>query len=67
MSALSVIRKALGVFGVLIALPFAAWLPLSLFSAVPSMVDVFGMDGLRTPTSFVIGGLLIAALGFYEL
>jgi hypothetical protein len=48
------------------ALPFFAWLPLGLLESVPSMVDVFGIPGLRVPASIVVGGLLLAAIGFYE-
>lgn len=61
------IRKALGLMGVAMAAPFFVWLPLGLLGIVPSMVDVFGEAGLRTPASVTVGGLLIAALGFHEL
>lgn len=46
------------------ALPFFIWLPLGLVPAVPSIVDVFGLDGLRVPAGVVIAGLLVAAVGF---
>ena len=59
-------RRVLGVMGAVAALPFFAWLPLGLLDSVPSLVDVFGVPGLRIPASIVIGGLLVAAVGFYE-
>jgi hypothetical protein len=52
--------------GAVAALPFFAWLPLGLLESVPSMVDVFGIPGLRVPASIVVGGLLLAAIGFHE-
>jgi hypothetical protein len=42
------------------------WLPLGFLEAVPSMLEIFGMLGLRTPASITIGGLLLAAIGFHE-
>ena len=48
------------------ALPFFIWLPLGLTSNIPSIIEVFGMDGLKYPTSFVIGGLMLAAFGFED-
>lgn len=48
------------------ALPFFIWALLGLVPAIPSIVDVFGMSGLKYPTSIVIGGLMLAAFGFEE-
>jgi hypothetical protein len=59
-------RRALGFLGIVAALPFFAWLPIGLLDSVPSMVDVFGIPGLRIPASVAIGGLLIAAIGFHQ-
>ncbi len=59
-------RRALGIVGAAAALPFFAWAPLGLLESVPSMVDVFGVPGLRIPASIVVGGLLLAAVGFHE-
>jgi len=59
-------RRMLGVLGAITALPFFAWLPLGLLEFVPSMMDVFGIPGLRIPASLTIGGLLVAAVAFYE-
>jgi len=58
---------ALGLLGVAMALPFFVWVPLGFLETVPSMVDVFGEAGLRTPASITVGGLLVAALGFHEI
>jgi len=55
-----------GWFGVLMALPFFIWVPAAWIGLVPSMVDVFGVVGLRVPASITIGGLLLAAIGFHD-
>jgi hypothetical protein len=46
------------------ALPFFIWVPLSLITSIPSIVDVFGIDGLKLPTGIVIAGLMLAAIGY---
>lgn len=48
------------------ALPFFLWLPLGFLYAVPSMIDVFGVPGLRIPAAITVAGLLIAAIGFWD-
>jgi hypothetical protein len=48
------------------AIPFFIWVPVAWVGLVPSMVDVFGVVGLRTPASITIGGLLLAAIGFHK-
>ena len=48
------------------ALPFFIWLPIGLVQPIPSIIDVFGMDGLRFPTGIVIAGLMLAAFGFED-
>ena len=55
-----------GWIGILIAAPFFIWVPTALIGLVPSMVDVFGVVGLRIPASITIGGLLLAAVGFHK-
>lgn len=60
------VRLWVGRCGLLLAAPFAVWLVLGLFEAVPSMVQVFGVEGLRIPASLVISGLLIAAIGYWD-
>jgi hypothetical protein len=59
-------RRYIGFLGIAMAFPFFLWLPLGFLEAVPSMLEVFGMVGLRTPASITIGGLLLAAIGFHE-
>jgi|GEM_PF-866158 len=60
------LQRILAVAGIVIAAPFFAWLVLGMLESVPSMVDVFGMTGLRIPASITICGLLMSAIGFYE-
>jgi hypothetical protein len=59
-------RRYIGFLGIAMAFPFFVWLPLGFLEAVPSMLEIFGMLGLRTPASITIGGLLLAAIGFHE-
>ena len=33
---------------------------------VPSLIEVFGMQGLRIPAGVAVGGLLLAAIGFND-
>lgn len=48
------------------AIPFFVWVPLGFLSSVPSIIDVFGIDGLKLPTGIVIGGLMLAAIGYED-
>ncbi|MGB5454127.1 MAG: hypothetical protein WBM71_18765 [Sedimenticolaceae bacterium] len=59
--------RTLGTLGILAAFPFLAWFALGWIEVVPSMVDTFGAVGLRTPAAITVGGLLLAAIGFYDL
>ena len=59
-------RRIAGFFGLAMALPFFVWLPMGWIGWVPSVVDVFGITGLRIPASITVAGLLIAAVGFWE-
>jgi len=56
-----------GCLGVVMAAPFFLWVPLGLIGLTPSMIDVFGVVGLRFPAAVTIGGLLLAAVGFHEI
>ncbi len=56
-----------GWLGVVIATPFFLWVPLGLTGLVPSMIDVFGIVGLRLPAGVTIAGLLLAAVGFHRV
>ncbi len=60
------IKKVLRVLGIVMAVPFFVWVPLGLIPSIPSIIDVFGIDGLKVPTSIVIGGLLLAAIGYED-
>lgn len=60
------IKKLLTVLGIGLALPIFFWLPLGLIPAIPSIIDVFGVTGLKVPGSIAIGGLLLAAIGFED-
>ena len=59
--------RAAGFLGVAIAAPFFIWVPLGLIGLTPSMIDVFGVVGLRFPAAVTISGLLLAAIGFHEI
>jgi hypothetical protein len=60
------IKKVLRVLGIVMAVPFFVWVPLGLIPSIPSIIDVFGIDGLKLPTSIVIGGLMLAAIGYED-
>ncbi len=55
-----------GWFGVFISVPFFLCVPLGFTDLVPSMIDVFGLVGLRVPAGITIAGLLTAAIGFHR-
>ncbi len=56
-----------GWIGVVVAAPFFLWVPLGFTSFIPSMIDVFGIVGLRIPAAVTIAGLLLAAVGFHRI
>jgi len=60
------IKKVLRILGILMAVPFFIWVPLGFVPSIPSIIDVFGMDGLKLPTGIVIGGLMLAAIGYED-
>ena len=63
---LSRLRLITGMLGIVVAAAFFAWLLVGWFEWVPSMVDVFGVAGMRTPAAISIGALLLAAISFWE-
>ena len=63
---LEAVKKALRYLGLSMAIPFFVWVPLGFLSSVPSIIDVFGIDGLKLPTGIVIGGLMLAAIGYED-
>ena len=58
--------RGLGVVGLAVSVPFVLWFVLGLLGVVPSLVQVYGMEGLRIPASCTVGGLLAAAAGFHD-
>jgi hypothetical protein len=56
-----------GWIGVIIATPFFLWVPLGFTGLVPTMIDFFGVVGLRIPAAITIAGLLLAAVGFHRV
>jgi len=58
--------RSIGVLGLVLAVPFFLWFILGSLGVIPSLVDVFGIVGLRTPAAFTVAGLLMAAIGFYD-
>jgi len=60
------LRTSLGLLGAAVASCFFIWLLLGWFGWVPTMVDVFGTAGMRTPASVTVAGLLLAAIAFWE-
>lgn len=59
-------RTTLGLLGVTVAACLLIWLVIGWFGWVPTMVEVFGIVGMRTPASFAVGGLLLAAISFWK-
>ena len=62
----AITRRFLRVVGILMFLPFAVWLLVGWIPGIPSIIDVFGVTGLKIPAGIAIGGLLIAAIGFED-
>jgi hypothetical protein len=60
------IKRVLRILGIFMAVPFFIWVPLGLVPSIPSIIDIFGMDGLKLPTGIVIGGLMLAAIGYED-
>lgn len=59
-------RRILRVLGLVMALPFLIWALLSWLPGIPSIIEVFGVTGLKIPAGIVIAGLLLAAIGFED-
>jgi hypothetical protein len=59
-------RLLLGLTGVLTAAFFFCWLLIGWLAWVPTMVEVFGVAGMRTPASITVAGLLLAAIAFWD-
>jgi len=63
---LSRLRFSLGVLGIVVAAAFFVWLLAGWLGWVPSIMDVFGVAGVRTPAAITVGALLLAAIAFWE-
>ncbi|MGB5718688.1 MAG: hypothetical protein WBN81_16520 [Gammaproteobacteria bacterium] len=57
---------SLGLLGITTAAAFLVWLLAGWLGWVPGMVDVFGVEGMRTPAAISVAALLLAALSFWE-
>lgn len=44
-----------------------AWLVIGTITPLPGIIEVFGVQGIRTPASISIAALLTAAIGFHEI
>ena len=59
-------RRILRVLGLVMALPFLIWIVLGWLPGIPSIIEVFGVSGLKIPAGILIAGLLLAAIGFED-
>jgi len=59
-------RTSLGILGIALAASMLIWLLIGWSGWVPSLVDVFGVAGMRTPAAITVAGLLLAAIAFWE-
>ena len=60
------VRLSLGLLGVVVASVFFIWLLAGWLGWMPSMVDMFGVEGMRTPAAISVAALLLAAASFWE-
>jgi hypothetical protein len=58
------IRYLTGVVGLITAILMLIWLITSLLGLTVSIIDIFGIEGVRIPAGIAIGGLMLAAVGF---
>ena len=58
------LRVLIGTVGLVGAVLMLVWLITSVLGLTVSMIDVFGMEGVRIPAGIAIGGLMLAAVGF---
>jgi hypothetical protein len=63
-TSVSLIRIILGTLGLLATGLMLVWLILGWTGVTYSILDVFGMSGIRYPAGVAIGGLLLAAVSF---
>ena len=58
------LMQFVGVTGLAIAALMLTWFLLGLTGLIPSMIEIFGIPGLRFPAGIAISGLLAASIGF---
>jgi len=58
------IRFFMGSIGLMAAILMLVWLITSVLGLTVSIIDIFGMEGIRIPAGIAIGGLVLAAVGF---
>lgn len=56
-----ILMASIGLIGAILML---VWLITSLLGLTVSIIDIFGMEGIRIPAGIAIGGLMLAAVGF---
>ena len=59
-------RRIIRLLGICMVLPFFTWLAIGWLPGIPSIIEVFGVNGLKIPAGIVIAGLLLAAIGFED-
>lgn len=59
-------RRVMGFVGIALAAPYFIWLMLGWIPGIPSIIETYGVNGLKVPAGVMIGGLLLAAFGFEE-
>lgn len=60
------ILHVVGITGVTISSIMLIWFLAGLTGVIPSMIEIFGVPGLRLPAGIAISGLLAASIGFNE-
>lgn len=60
------ILRFVGITGVTISSIMMIWFLAGLIGVIPSMIEIFGVPGLRFPAGIAISGLLAASIGFNE-
>jgi hypothetical protein len=65
-STLKRLRRVIGVAGIIVAAGILLWIPAGFVPGIPGPLDVYGIEGLRKPASFMVGGLMLGAIGFFE-
>ena len=62
----SKLMRFVGIAGVSVASLMMVWFLFGLTGIIPSMIEIFGVPGLRFPAGIAISGLLAASIGFND-